>query len=126
MNDETKDAWNDLDKKLEDGETIEAIVFGAWGWSSPPDDDKQWKPAYGEPSPPPVPFEKRGVILSAEEGRPLMKGWSFFGGYGSPEAYAIRVWTNRRVIWVTQYDGSTWLSSAPRNPTAHLPDMPGG
>ena len=100
---------------LEEGEHIEAIVFGEWGWGNG-----------GAPDPTPVPEDKQGVVLSWNEAWPLMRTWRFSGGFGCPDCYAIRCWTNRRVIWVTQYDGSTWLSSAPRNPVAHMPDMPGG
>lgn len=108
-------ASKDLDEYLEDGETVEAVVFGAWGWSG-----------YGEPDPPPVPTELQGMVLTFKEAEPLMRSWSFYGGYGAPECYAVRIWTNHRLIWVTQYDGSTRLNSAPRNPVACVPDMPGG
>jgi hypothetical protein len=119
-------AHDELVSILEDGETIEAIVFGAWGWGSAPRDGEGWEPGHGEPSYPPVPFDKRGVILKIEEACPYMEGWSFYGGYGAPACYAVNVWTNKRVMWVTQYDGSTRLSFAPRNPVAVIPDMPGG
>ena len=107
-------AYNDLLEYLQEGETIEAIVFGEWGWGG-----------YNEEATA-VPQEKQGILLTPEEAKPMMKGWSFHGGFGSPKCYAVNVWTNKRVCWVTQYDGSTWLDSAPRNPTAHIPDMPGG
>jgi hypothetical protein len=121
MNDELN-AWKDLLVLLEEGEKVEWVVFGNWGWSY---DDK---PAlgYGEPEPPPVPLEKRGLLLDAGDAEPLMRGWSFNGGYGSPECYAVRIWTDRRIFWVTQYDGSTSLSSTRRHPEACMPDMPGG
>lgn len=108
-------AYNDLLEHLNEGETIEAIVFGEWGWGT------GWKEPANS-----VPVEKRGVILTEEEAKPLMKGWSFNGGHGSPECHAVNVWTNQRLFWVTQYDGMTWIDSAPRNPTAYMPDMPGG
>jgi len=114
-------AYGDLMDKLDAEESVEAIAFGNWGW-----DWEDGEPGYGEPDPPPVPFDKRGIILSLEEARPLMQTWSFYGGYGSPECYAVYIWTNERVIWVTQYDGATMLSSAPRNPIACMPVMPGG
>jgi hypothetical protein len=118
-----ENAWEDLEKALEPGETVEALVFGNWGWSY---EDKPAAGAYGEPDPPPVPVEMRAKVLTPDEAKPFMAGWSFFGGYGSPECYAVRVWTSRRILWVTQYDGSTSLDSAMRNPEPHLPDMPGG
>lgn len=120
------DAWSDLQKELQDGEAVEAIVFGPWGWGSAPQDGKAWDLGYGEPSPPPVPFEQRGTVLSADVAREYMHGWSFRGGYGAPCCYAVRIWTTHRVLWVTQYDGSTGLNSSPRHPVAMVPDMPGG
>ena len=119
-------AFDELTKELHEGETIEAIVFGAWGWGRVPNQNEAWQLSYDEPDPPPVPFEKRGVLLTADEAKPFMVGWSFYGGYGAPHCYAVHVWTNQRVLWVTQYDGSTRLNSAPRHPVAIIPDMPGG
>jgi hypothetical protein len=119
-------AYNDLIKILTDGEVVEAIVFGAWGWGSEPKDGENWEPGHKEPPRPPVPFEKRGILLSLEEAQPFMDGWTFYGGYGAPACYAANIWTNKRVIWVTQYDGATTLDSAPRNPVASIPSMPGG
>ena len=107
-------AWDDLQKFLNDGEELEAIVFGEYGWGGYGEDEVF------------VPSDKQGVILTPEESRPLMNGWEIYGGYGSPDCYAIYAWTNKRVIWVTQYDGSTSLDSAPRNPEPVVPEMPGG
>ncbi len=119
-------AFDELTTELHEGEIIEAIVFGAWGWGSDPEPNQPWEPGYDEPEPPPVPFVKRGVLLTADAAKPYMVGWSFSGGYGAPHCYAVHVWTNQRVLWVTQYDGSTRLNSAPRHPVAIIPDMPGG
>jgi len=119
-------AWAELIEYLDDGEVIEAICFGAWGWGSAAQDGKDWTEGYGEPTPPPVPFEIRGKPLQAEVAEPLMQSWCFYGGYGAPDCYATYIWTNRHVIWVTQYDGSTGLDRAPRNPLDVMPEMPGG
>lgn len=119
-------AITELKEFLDEGETVEAIVFGAWGWGSGPGKDGVWEKGYGEPEDVPVPFDKRGVLLTLEEAAPMMESWNFDGGFGAPNCYAVHIWTNKRVIWVTQYDGSTSLSSAPRNPVADLPGMPGG
>jgi len=113
---ETKNAYNDLMRVLEEGEIVEAIVFGEFGWSGFGEEDINN----------PIPKDKIGVVMTIEEAKPLMDGWSYFGGYGSPDCYATNVWTNQRIIWVTQYDGSTNLDSAPRNPKDGVPDMPGG
>ena len=108
-------AWDDLVEYLNEGEVIESVSFGPWGWDG-----------FGEPEDKPVPKEKQGVPMPPSEAQPLMQSWSFYGGYGSPDCYAVNVWTNSRVIWVTQYDGATGLDSAPRNPSENVPDMPGG
>lgn len=108
-------AWDDLQEYLKENETVEAVVFGAWGFDG-----------YKEPNPPPVAKSKRGVVLSPTEAMPMMDGWSFNGGYGAPECYAVRIWTSTRIIWVTQYDGATSLDSSLRNPQNCDPDMPGG
>lgn len=118
-------AWKELQDKLRPGETIEGIVFGAWGWGSIAPGDG-FEPGYGEPEPPAVPVELRGKVLSPEDAEPYMQSWSFSGGYGAPDCYAVYIWTSERVFWVTQYDGATWLDSAPRNPINVIPDMPGG
>lgn len=107
-------ACDDLMEFLEPDETVSNIVFGNWGWNGYREDTVF------------VPADKRGILLDLEEAKPMMDGWTFFCGYGAPQCYAANIWTNKRVIWVTQYDGSTRLDSAPRNPVAHMPDMPGG
>jgi hypothetical protein len=119
-------AYGELMAEMQDGEAIEAIVFGPWGWGWGPAEGKEWTPGFSEPDPSPVPFALRGRVLTIEEAEPMMQSWSFFGGYGSPDCYATYIWTDRRVLWVTQYDGATGLSSAPRHPVSTMPDMPGG
>lgn len=113
---EQLDAYIDLKAELRINEEVEGVVFGQYGWSGYGEDDCVN----------PIPKDKIGVLLTLEEARPLMQGWSFNGGFGSPECYATYVWTNQRVIWVTQYDGSTNLDSAPRHPMDCVPEMPGG
>ena len=119
-------AINDLHEYLNEGETVECIVFGAWGWGDAPNEGGSWEPGYDEPEPPPVPFELRGKTLKPQDAYPYMLNWCFRGGFGAPECYATYIWTNERTIWVTQYDGATRLNSAPRHPQCVIPDMPGG
>jgi len=107
-------AYSELLDEMEVGEEIEAIVFGDWGWGG-----------YGETFDA-IPSVVKYKILAPEDAAPYMEGWSFYGGYGSPDCYAVYVWTNKRVLWVTQYDGATGLDSAHRNPIDCKPDMPGG
>ena len=119
------------------GEPVRFIVFGAYGWGSAPREGESWEGGYGEPGtedrykpsdndPPPVPFDVRGKLLDREHAEPFMADWSFYGGYGSPECYAIYAWSDSWVAWVTQYDGATTLDKAPRNPIDIMPSMPGG
>lgn len=108
-------AIEELKKMLNDGERIESIVFGDYGWSG-----------YNEPEPPAIPVDLRGKPMEIDEAAKYMKTWSFYGGYGAPECYAVYIWTTERVMWVTQYDGATGLNFAPRNPSDTMPEMPGG
>ena len=122
-------AYEDVVEFLREGEKVEAIVFGAWGWGSEPEEGDLWEFGYKEPGEddgvPLVPFGLRGRMMSLSKAKPYMEGWSFYGGHGAPECYAVYIWTDQRVIWVTQYDGSTMLDDAPRNPQSVLPEMPG-
>ena len=119
-----QNAYDDLMECLKPGEVVEAIVFGPFGWG---DDEDEPGQAYAEDRiRGPIPKDKRGKLLTLEEAKPHMQCWTFYCGYGAPMCYATYVWTNQRVIWVTQYDGSTSLDSMPRNPVACVPTMPGG
>ena len=119
-------AYTDIMKVMQDDEKIEGIVFGPWGWGDAPDEGEEWEQGYGEPNPPLVPFSERGKVLTLEEATPYMEGWEFNGGFGAPECYATYIWTNKRVLWVTQYDGATALDAVPRHPEKTMPDMSGG
>lgn len=119
MREDLPNAYEELMAYLEEGETVEGIVFGQWGWGS-----GTGKLGYKEEEPF-IPFNLRSKVLTIQVAEPYMKAWSFYGGYGAPMCYATNIWTNKRVIWVTEYDGSTCLNSATRNPTDYEPDMPG-
>jgi hypothetical protein len=106
-------AYAELLEYLEDGETVENIVFGEFGWGS----------NFNEPQPYPVPETMQGTLMSLEDAKPLMDGWQFDGGYGAAECYPVYVWTNKRVIFVSEYDGSTHLNSLPRHPEACHPNF---
>ena len=117
-------AMLDIKNRLEWDEEVEYIIFGEWGWGG---NFGEGGLAFGEPSPPPVPFEKRNVLMTPEQAEPFMKGWSFLGEFGAPKCYAVYIWTNKRVGWVSQYDGATLLDFAPRHPTdGEIPEMSGG
>lgn len=93
---------------------VEAVVIGRLGWG---DYGKDRVPQYDE--------QRRGVVLSWTEARPMLD-YDFDDGYGAPGCNAITVWTAGKVMFVSQYDGATCLHSVPRHPVAHDPDMPGG
>jgi hypothetical protein len=109
-------AYTDLMRELEQDEQVEGIVFGEYGWGGFQEDELTN----------PIPQNKLGKLMTLDEAKPFMQSWSFYGGYGAPTCYATYIWTNKRIIWVTQYDGLTTLDSAPRNPVDCTPDMPGG
>ena len=111
---ERKDALHDLLNFLEDGEKVTAVVYGHWHGSD-------------EPRPPAVPRHRQGEVLMPYEAGSYMAGWRFERhDWHGPTAYAANIWTDRRAIWMTQYDGSTWLESMPLAPTAMIPSIPGG
>jgi len=110
-------AFKDLEEELDEDEVIEAVVFGDWGWDGYEEPRKRTNP--------PVPKDKRGVILSIEEAKPMMEGWGFNTGYGAPTTYATYIWTDKSIYFIMQYDGATSVTSIPRNPESCMPEMPG-
>ena len=66
------------------------------------------------------------VLVDLEVIKHYMDKWSYNGGYGGEECPPTTIWTDKRVIFVCCYDGSTWLQSVPRNPTNHNPSFCGG
>jgi len=99
-------AWEELNNALSKGERLEAVVFGHWGWDG-----------FDEPEPPIVPNWSMGVVMKPEEARPYMEKYSIKGGFGAAMTYAMYAYSNTRIYWVAEYDGSTALKHAPRNPT---------
>lgn len=100
------------DIEREAASDIEAIVIGKFGWGG----------GYGETDDNRLPADRLGVVLTWAEARPLLD-YAYDTGYGAPDCHAITAWTATHVIWVHEYDGSTSLQSAPRNPVPHEPEM---
>lgn len=117
-----KNAMDDLKSYLSENdidEPIECIVFGPWGWDKKyANIDEENTNTYCEYSDQRklIPESKMNIILSETEAHTYMDGWTFYNDYGYPQTFASYIWTTNHIIWVTQNDGSTWLSSAPRNP----------
>ena len=84
--------------KALNGEVIEAIVVGE-------------RDPWAEPRP----ENKRKIQTWADVREQL--DYEYDDGFGGPDCHAILVWTANRVIFVSEYDGSTCLRSVPRNPT---------
>lgn len=107
-------AYEELVEALSEGERVEAVVFGDYGWSG-----------FKQP-PSEIPEELRGKPLTLEEAKPYMRDWSFCGGHGSPDCWMVYIWTNTNIYFVQEYDGATSLVSIPRNPCECIPDSVGG
>ena len=88
-------------------EPIEAVVVGAHGdaWF-----EKQ---------------EKRSSyqVLTWKEARAQLD-YEYDDGFGGADCHAIYAWTQTRVLFVSEYDGSTTIASVPRNPTESKPIFP--
>ena len=54
-------------------------------------------------------------ILTWEEARPHLD-YEYDSGFGSQDCHNIYIWTPTRVIYIHEYDGSTWPEAVPRNP----------
>jgi len=101
-------AYRTLVEFLEEDEVIEGIVFGECEFHYY-EDDEECSDEYE------VPKDKQGVVLTVDEAKPYILGWSSF--YNHP----IYVWTNKRCIQVINYDGYFYLVGMPRNPVACMP-----
>lgn len=115
MNEKKKNCgcfWDDLVSACPEGETIEKVVIGRFGW-------------YGDNPRVESTKDVQGKVLSADEAKPLLS-YNYYRGYGSPDCHAVYCWTKNRVIFVSQYDGATSVCSVPRFPVECEPDMPGG
>lgn len=97
-----------------DGETILACVIGDMGWGD-----------YGLDERHEAAKKKQGLVLDWITARPLLD-YEYDRGYGAPDCQAVYAWTLNSVLFVVQYDGSTGIYSVPRNPSAVMPEMPGG
>lgn len=96
------------------GEPIYAVVIGAFGWGGFHEDTAQQ-----------IPGTQQEHVLNWDEASELID-YEFDSGYGAPSCHAVYVWTATKVMWITQYDGATSLSSMPRHPMDGPVEMPGG
>jgi hypothetical protein len=90
-----KTAYQELLDFLEEDEKIEKIVFGIQvGY----EDNSEENPPFGK-------------LMSLRAARKYMQHWDF-----SDNPFSLYAWTNRRVIFVTEYDGYGSLAAVPKNP----------
>ncbi len=108
-------ALEEIETALLPGEEVDSVVFGLYGWRCGGDEDD-----------PVIPKEHVSVALRWTVAKQYLTNWSIAGGFGSPDCFAIYVWTQSRVGFIAKYDGSTWLQWIPRQPTDCMPEMAGG
>ena len=68
----------------------------------------------------------RGKVMSFKDAKPFLLDWRISGSFGGEEVIYFYAWTNFRVLFIGCYDGSTWLTSIPRNPIDCEPYSTGG
>lgn len=100
-------------------DAIEAVVIGPFGWGDWGDLEDGFRE---DGCPVKIPKDKRGVVLPWDEAKKLLD-YDFDSGFGSAECHAIYAWSASLVMWIHEYDGSTHLMTAPRNPIACKPTM---
>lgn len=91
------------------GQPIEAVVIearmaGSWG-----DFGMDERHAPGA--------SRTGEVLTWDVARPLLD-YAYDTGYGSADCHDVTAWTQDRVLFVHEYDGSTHVASVRRNPPA--------
>lgn len=62
-------------------------------------------------------------ILSWQEARPHLD-YQYDSGYGAVDCHAVYAWTPSRVLFISQYDGSTHVTSVPRHPYVDFSMLP--
>lgn len=100
----------DIEEEL-NGEPVEGIVVGRiYGWYDGSEEEEK-----GFPS------TLRDTLQSWDVVAPLLD-YEYDSGYGGQECHSIWLWTPTRVLFVHEYDGSTYVASVPRHPTAGQPE----
>jgi hypothetical protein len=106
-------AYAELVSAFLPGEVLETVVFSRWASHK------------GEPNPPISP-ELFGVVLTAEQAKPLMINWSTSGKTWLALVYPFYAYTNKHVWFIHDFDGATQLQCIPLNPYSmgvHGPEL---
>ncbi len=72
-----------------------------------------------------VPKDKMGKLMTPEQASKYLS-YEYVSSYGAPKCHSVYVWTDTRIYFIVDYDGSTHLDSVPRNPEEGSPSMIGG
>jgi hypothetical protein len=67
---------------------------------------------------------KANVVLTWDEARPTLD-YTYHRGYGGANCHPVTVWTETKVLFVHEYDGSTGLHYLPRHLVDHKPEHSG-
>jgi len=95
--------WGDiLAAAVREGEEIESVVIGDPMWGFRKEDT--------------VPKEKKYKLMTPEEAKQYLN-YRYYPGFGGPECHDIWAWSQKRVYFVHEYDGSTGIRAMYRNPT---------
>ncbi len=65
-----------------------------------------------------------GHLLPWADARKILD-YNYDNGFGGADCHPVYAWTETKVIFVVEYDGSTGTSWVPRNPTACEPQFSG-
>ncbi len=90
------------------GEEIEAIVVT----HSRDTFEEEWSPED---------FKEPYLVRTWQEVKPRLD-YEYDTGFGGADCHAIFAWTPTRIVFVTEYDGATSVTSLPRNPVEGRPD----
>lgn len=73
----------------------------------------------------PIPDDAVDIVLPWATVAPWLDR-EYDDGYGGQDCPSIYAWTSTRVLFVGTYDGATWVSSIPRNPSGGAAHSVGG
>jgi len=100
----------DIEKVLGDNE-VEAIVIGHFGGYGTDDRDQL--------------SSNRNKIQKWNDVKQYMD-YEYDDSWGGQDCHSVFIWTKDRIYFVGTYDGSTWITSVPRNPEDCSPHSVGG
>ena len=107
-----------IEEKLEEDEVIEGVVIGEGDRI----DDYSTSILLDS-----ILEKKRKIydkVIPWVIAKPLLD-YEFDSGFGTQDCNTVYIWTNKNVLFINEYDGSTCLSKIPRNPIDCIPKWNG-